>query len=414
MQGKYIFECTDCKARYDGDQFLYLCPSCSEINRPDQPPAGVLKVLYAYDEIRQNFHGRNLFGSLMEERFLSLMPLKDNSSWTQLRIGNTPLYRYPYVSSSGEKFSLYLKDDSQNPTFSFKDRASALVSAYARENNIDTIITASTGNAGSSLAGICASQGQRSFIFVPATAPLAKLVQILMYGATLVTVKGTYDQAFELSTSASELYGFFNRNTAFNPFTIEGKKTVAFELFHQMNNDLPDLIFVPAGDGVILSGVYKGFEDLMKLGITEKMPKIVAVQAEGSGNIMNNLNRKEFISQPSSTIADSISVDVPRNYFMSAGFLQEYHGECVSVTDQEIIQNSLKLSRNTGIFSEPAAVAAYCGMKKYADGKKIPSGAKVVVLLTGSGLKDPGAVKSAFSLPEPVEPCTESLKNIFH
>ena len=414
MPGKYFFECTNCKTRYETEPFLYLCPSCSQENCQDQPPKGILKVLYPYGEISRKIRRDDLLGFLQEERFLSLMPLKDNSSWTRLRFGDTPLYNFPLSEPAGSEFSLYLKDDSQNPTFSFKDRASALVSAWAREQNIDTIITASTGNAGSSLAGICASQGQRSFIFVPATAPLAKLIQILMYGANLVTVKGNYDQAFDLSVKASEMYGFHNRNTAFNPFTIEGKKTVAFELFLQLDQQVPDYLFVPVGDGVILSGVYKGFEELMMLGISEKMPKIVAVQAEGSSNLINNLKKDCFVSQPSSTIADSISVDVPRNYYMSKEYLLKYHGESIAVSDNEIIQASRFLSGKTGIFSEPAAVAAYTGMLKYVNNGKILSGANVVVLLTGSGLKDLASVKSSFTLPDPIDPSPESLKQIFH
>ncbi len=211
-----------------------------------------------------------------------------------LRVGNTPLYPLSGLDDKKFPFSLYLKDDSQNPTWSFKDRASALVSAFAAENRLGTIIAASTGNAGSSLAGICASQRQRAVIVVPETAPKAKLTQIVMYGAMIVPVKGTYDEAFDLSVKATELFGWYNRNTAFNPFTIEGKKTVSFELFEQLRFSVPDRIFIPAGDGVILAGAYKGFEDLLRLGITDKMPVIVAVQSEKSDNLVRNIGQEKF------------------------------------------------------------------------------------------------------------------------
>lgn len=201
-------------------------------------------------------------------------------SLPNMRIGNTPLYEINKIDGRDFGFKIFLKDDSQNPTYSFKDRASATVSAYAKENAIKTIITASTGNAGSSLAGVCASQEQRAVILVPESAPLAKLTQILMYGAVLIPVKGNYDDAFDLSIEATKEYGWYNRNTAFNPLTIEGKKTVSYELFEQLNLNIPDRIFVPVGDGCIISGVYKGFEDLLELGFIERMPVIVMVQSE--------------------------------------------------------------------------------------------------------------------------------------
>jgi threonine synthase len=314
---------------------------------------------------------------------------------------------------TSDDFELYMKDDSQNPTFSFKDRASAMVSAWARENGIDTLIAASTGNAGSSLAGICASQGQKAIIVVPASAPLAKLTQILMYGATLVPVKGTYDDAFDFSIRITEKYGFYNRNTAYNPLTIEGKKTVAFELLEQLDLQVPDRIFIPVGDGAIFSGVARGFEDLLKLGIIERMPILVAVQAEGSKNLIRNLTDETFKVSSSKTIADSISVDIPRCFHMAAGYFNEYNGEAISVTDSEILGASVHLSRNTGIFTEPAAAAAFAGMMKYKNDGKITPGSKNVVLLTGSGLKDLSAVQSSIRIPKAIEPVIGKVEKLF-
>ena len=413
MSEKFHFECVDCKAVYPGDKIIYLCPDCENGNQPGLPPRGVLKVIYHYSDIGGLAPEKDLFHFLLKEHFMPLLPFSDFRHWPNLRIGETPLYKIDFGTKKEKKnqeFELFLKDDSQNPTFSFKDRASALVSAWARENGINTLVAASTGNAGSSLAGICASQGQRAMIVVPASAPLAKLTQILMYGATLVPVRGTYDDAFDLSIQISKKYGFYNRNTAYNPLTIEGKKTVSFEIYRQLNHQVPDRIFIPVGDGVIFSGVCKGFEDLLQLGIIDRMPVLVAVQAEGSSNFISNLKEHAFVSIPSKTIADSISVDIPRCFFMTAHYMEEYHGETISVSDQEILQASLKLSRSTGIFSEPAAVAAYAGMLQYRDRGLIPAGSKNVVLLTGSGLKDLSAVQSSIHIPDPVEPDIRSLE----
>lgn len=412
MTDKYHYRCINCGAEYAADKPLYLCPVCSSVNEPGKPPKGVLKTIYNYTAIT-NSSNKHLFRELEKDQFLPLLPILDLSSLPKLKVGDTPLYHFREMAGEELGFDLFLKDDSQNPTFSFKDRASAIVSAWAKEHGIDTIIAASTGNAGSSLAGICAAQGQKSVIFVPAAAPVAKLTQIVMYGAKIVPVAGTYDDAFSLSVKATKLFGFYSRNTAFNPLTIEGKKTVSFEIFSQLGERIPDRIFVPTSDGVILSGVYKGFEDLLQLGIIDKMPVIVAVQAEGSKNLVNNLHSDDFNSTPSSTIADSISVDVPANFYMSADYLWQYVGETLTVSDEEILDASVQLARSTGLFAEPAAAAAFAGMMKYRAAGLMEPGSRNVVLLTGSGLKDLKSVQARIQMPKPVSPDIESLNNIF-
>jgi threonine synthase len=371
------------------------------------PPKGVLKTIYDHKSLKGN---SLTFAKFKQNRFVDLLPIESAASLPYLKVGDTPFYRVEKLNGNTLPFSLFLKDDSQNPTFSFKDRASAVVSAYAKENGLNTIVAASTGNAGSSLAGICAAQQQKAIIMVPEKAPAAKLTQIVMYGATIIPVKGTYDDAFDLSILATKEFGWYNRNTAFNPFTIEGKKTVSFELYEQMGFEIPDRVFVPVGDGVIISGVYKGFEDLLKLGWIRKMPTIVAVQSEGSQNLVSNLHSTSFKIEPSSTIADSISVDIPRNFYMAKQFMEMYQGESVIVTDQEIIVASGMLSRNTGIFAEPAAATAFAGMLKYIEQGKFAKGSKNVVLLTGSGLKDLKGVASIVKIPEAIKPSIEEIR----
>jgi threonine synthase len=226
MTNKFHYKCIDCGAEFSADVVRYVCPSCSSKDTEGQPPNGVLKVEYQFEKIKAIG-----FDKLKEKRFIDLLPINDINSLPNLRVGNSPLYKINELDGDKLGFSILLKDDSQNPTFSYKDRASAIVSAFAKEHGIDTIVTASTGNAGSSLAGICAAQNQKAIIMVPAAAPVAKLTQIVMYGATLVPVAGTYDDAFDLSVKATKELGWYNRNTAYNPLTIEGKKTSAFELF---------------------------------------------------------------------------------------------------------------------------------------------------------------------------------------
>lgn len=407
--GKFIYKCTDCGKEYSTGDTIYLCPFCSKHNTPTSPPRGVLKTLYDYHKIQNKITG---FDELKKKDFIDLLPIENIDSLPNLRVGKTPLYRIDKLNGKSLPFHVHLKDDSQNPTFSFKDRASALVSAFAKENKSDTLVAASTGNAGSSLAGICAAQSQKAIIIVPETAPVAKLTQIIMYGAVIVPVKGTYDEAFDLSVKATEEFGWYNRNTAFNPLTIEGKKSVSFELIEELNFKISDKIFVPVGDGVIISGVYKGFEDLYLLNLIDRIPVIIAIQSKGSDNLVRNINRKDFQIIASSTIADSISVDIPRNFYMAQQFIQKYGGESITVSDEEIIEASAILSKNTGLFAEPAAATAFAGLLSYQKNGKITENSNNVVLLTGSGLKDLKSVNRMIKIPESIHPSIDNLKNM--
>ncbi len=417
MADKFIYKCIDCGKEYSGKEIMYLCPDCALQNTANMPPKGVLKVIYDYNGIPLVRHnGGTTLNHLFEKKQIDLLPVEKLKSLPKLRVGNTPLYRIKKLNSKKLPFRLFLKDDSQNPTFSFKDRASAVVSGFAKEKKIKTIVAASTGNAGSSLAGICASQNQKAIIMVPESAPLAKLTQIIMYGAAIIPVKGTYDDAFDLSIKATEKYGWYNRNTAFNPLTIEGKKTVSFEIYHQIRRSkhLPDRIFVPVGDGVIISGVYKGLEDMLKLGIINELPTVVAVQAEGSNNLIRNITGNAFNIKPSNTIADSISVDIPRNFYMAKQFIEKYNGEYLTVSDNEILNASKILSENTGIFAEPAAATAFAGLLNYMNNGKTEKKSNNVVLLTGSGLKDLKSVQPVIEIPDAVKPDINSLENFLN
>jgi threonine synthase len=438
----HVFECVDCGRSYSSDQVSYLCPVCGPGNTPNRPPRGVLKTLYDYETLRKMLPAGQEFRYLENRGFLDLLPITSHSSLPNLRIGSTPLYEITSMrritaadaratttagiestTSAGDgptttagdapkEHSLFLKDDSVNPTYSLKDRASGLISAVARERGESLIVAASTGNAGSSIAGICASQGQRAVVLVPADAPRAKLVQIAAYGAVIVPVDGSYDEVFELSRELSAEKGWYNRNTAYNPYTIEGKKTVSFEIFGQLGLKAPDAVFVPVGDGVIISGVYKGFEDLVKLGILDEVPRIYAVQSKQSDNLVRNLAGESFSAVKSSTVADSISVDVPRNFRMTKAYLSQYNGRGVVVEDREILEAAGLLSRATGLFAEPAAAAAFAGYLSTVGKREVHPASRCVVLLTGSGLKDLDAFDR--ELPEAVRPDLGEIEDLVY
>jgi threonine synthase len=410
MAENFTLNCIHCHQSLTQGKFEYLCPECKIKQAPHTPPIGVLKTTYPYRQIIETYKPDQLFRQLKKNKYIDILPIKKAESLGPLKVGETPIYHFEFEGANEESFFFHLKDDSQNPTFSFKDRASNLVCAYAHEQEIDTIVTASTGNAGSSLAGICASKKQRAIIIVPKTTPAAKLVQIMMYGALPVMIDGNYDKAYELSVEATRYFGWFNRNTAYNPFTIEGKKTVAFEIFDQLKGRLPSRIFVSVGDGVIISGLYKGFEDLLLLGIIKRIPVVVAVQSENSCNLVRNMGSERFVMQPATTMANGLSVDYPRNFYMAKSFLETYKGEWLTVSDKEIMEASFRLASETGIFTEPASAAAMAGMLKYIHKRTFTLDNPMMVLTTGSGLKDTHTPMNNLRLPEPIQPNIDALK----
>jgi threonine synthase len=392
----FIYKCDICGKTYERDSVRYLCPECSKEYIPENPLKGVLKVQFDYDYIKKSFDFKNpnwnLF-SAVEEKYYPDYP-----------VGNTPFFK---TRNLGE--DVWIKNDGLNPSGSLKDRASFLVVAEANRLGIDTIVTASTGNAASALASVCAAANKKAVIFVPESAPKAKLVQMILYGAKVIPVKGTYDDAFKLSLEYSEKYSGLNRNTAYHPLTIEGKKTVGLEMFSQNNFKSPDVIFIPVGDGVIISGVYKAFYDLKMSGMVEKIPKLICVQAENSSAIHNFIVSGKYKNLESSkTIADSISVSAPSNAFMSRNAVIDSNGFSVTVSDEEIMTAQKSLANKTGIFAEPASSAAYAGYIKSKN--KIGINKQVVLLITGHGLKDIEAPLSRIKIPEAIFPDINNVK----
>ena len=279
---------------------------------------------------------------------LDYLPV-EREFFQDMPVGNTPLWHPEKLMQKHNFPELYFKDDGLNPTGSLKDRASLLVAAFAKKHGIDEVVVASTGNAGSSMAGVGAAAGLKVKLFLPKTAPPAKMIQSLQYGADLVLAEKNYDQAFALSLQYSKMFGGMNRNTAYNPMTIEGKKTVSIEIFNQLGR-APDHVFVSVGDGVILSGLYKGFRDLLQLKQIPRMPEIHAIQASGSSAIFRAMSSGEFQEQPAETVADSISVNTPSNGYLALKNLKAYGGHCITLTDEEILSAQKELSSSCGLF----------------------------------------------------------------
>ncbi len=418
--GNFIgYRCSRCKHEYTPDEVTYTCPK----------DGANLDVLLDYDAI----HNKGAFQSITSStdtsiwRYLPLLPVEDpGHRETPLRaVGWTPLFRLDRQASDYGLHELYLKDDGRNPTASFKDRASAVAVARAQGIGAEVIVTASTGNAGAALAGMAAAANMPAVILAPKTAPPAKVAQLLIFGARVVLVDGSYDEAFELTLQASETFGWYCRNTGYNPFTAEGKKTAAFEICEQLSQldpanvesgkwDVPDAVFVSVGDGNIISGLYKGFYDLHQLGWIDSIPRLYGVQSEGSAAVYNafKTGANEITPVKADTLADSISVDLPRDGWRALQVVRKSGGAYVVVSDQAILDAIEVLGREVAVFSEPAGAAAYAGLQKALDQGLLNPQDRVMVMNTGNGLKDIKAAREAAGEATVIEPTLKALRDL--
>jgi len=401
----YQYRCFNCDTIFTAARietnFSYLCPSCGKAE-PRQPLQGVLWIEHDYEHFSRSVSRNDFLKHPPGEiwRYPALWPLDFSQAAGASSAGELSLQRYqrlrlpshPVSTVSAPGGQLQIFDDTRNPTLSFKDRASLLVCLKAQQLGFAELAAASTGNAASSLAGICARLGLRAHLFVPASIPTAKRIQIQAYGATMYVVAGSYDDAFDLSLEISRESNWFNRNTAYNPLTIEGKKSGAFDIFLANQGQVPEIIFVPVGDGGIIAGLFKGFWELQRLGWIETMPRLIAVQAEGSDAVVRFLREGRFVFREAVSIADSICAGAPRNLSLAAHAVKQSQGDAITVSDDEISAAQQRIAREWGILVEPAAAASFAGYLTYLSGHDA-RGKKLMVLFTGHGMKDMSALE---------------------
>ena len=410
MKNKFLtYKCSLCEREYDPDQLIYTCPI----------DGGNLDIVYDYPALKSTLTRNAVTGSKENSlwRYLPLLPVQDpQGEGTPLRsAGWTSIYSPQVLREQLGIPLLWVKDESQNPTASFKDRASAVVVARAREIDARVVVTASTGNAGAALAGMAAAVGQKAVIFAPRNAPPAKIAQLLIYDAQVLLVDGNYDQAFDLSVSAANEFNWYCRNTGYNPFTLEGKKTAALEiwecLINQGADQAPMAVFVSVGDGNIISGLHKGFKDLDAIGWLDRMPRIFGVQAEGSAAVAKAFfaGVEEITPVAAATMADSILVDLPRDGVRAVRAAAQTGGAYLTVSDAEILSAIADLGR-VGIFAEPAGAASYAGLRKALENGMISTAETIVVLNTGSGLKDVPAAMEAVNPAPVIEPTLAAVE----
>ncbi len=381
---KYYLKCINCGRELEANPRASTCPDCG-------PFKGTLDVIYPLEELSERYgkgisglSGKNIF-----DTFSDIFPFEHVGNLPPLSVGGTPYFQSPNLAELTGMNHLWFKDDGRNPSASLKDRASAVAIAMARESGADIIAVASTGNAASSLATLAAAVCMKAVLFVPGNVPQPKLVQIMIHGARILRLDCDYDTAFDLCQQACDRFGWYNRNTAVNPFTGEGKKSVALEIALDLG-EAPDGVVCPVGDGCILGALYKGFADLKGLGLIDKLPRLFGVQAENADPLVKAIFLKREIEPQKDvkTIADSIAVGYPRDGHKALRAVKNTGGAIISVSDKEILSAQSTLASKGGIFAEPAASASYAGLTRLIENNQVDINEKIVVLLTGHGLKD--------------------------
>jgi threonine synthase len=409
--GSFIgYQCSICGKEFKPDEVTYTCPDDN----------GILDVLLDYQALKKKT-SKELINKDEESlwRYHPLIPVKEliGEGTTLRSAGWTPTFSPPQLISSLGVNQLWIKDESSNPTASFKDRASAILVARAKEIGAEVIVTASTGNAGAALAGMAAAVDQESVIFAPQDAPSAKIAQLLVYGARVILVDDNYDAAYQLSLEATEEFGWYNRNTGYNPFTAEGKKTAAFEIWEQvlipMRLEKPLCVFVSVGDGNIISGIHKGFRDLYKIGQIKEMPRIFGCQSIESAAIYNayKSGKEEIVPVEATTMADSISVNLPSDGLRALRAATQTKGAYVAVEDKQILEAISDLGA-VGIFSEPAGATSFAGLKQALVDGLVDGSDPILVLNTGSGLKDVEAAKESTDDAPIIKPNIDEVKKL--
>ncbi len=407
MQNVRGLSCTNCGKSYSPEPDRYLCSECGD--------SGLLEVEYNYEIIRRNWDKKKLVDNPDSShwRYLPLLPVEPGTIRPPLRVGGTPVYQNRVLGSELGLTEIWIKDDGLNPTGSLKDRASSLAVVKAKEAGKKIVACSSTGNAASSLAGNAAASGLKAVIFVPKRAPSGKVAQLMIFGALVISVQGSYSEAYDLSASSIKRWNWYNRNAAINPYLMEGKKTAVLELAEQLDWKMPDWIVLTVGDGCTIAGAGKALQDLQELGFIANKPRLLGVQAEGCAPITRAWKQKEPLQVcAEGSLADSIAVGNPRNWKKAIRAIKATEGAMVNVPDEEILEMMRVLGRKSGIFGEPAGVAGLAGIKRAVRKGIIGKRQKVAVIITGNGLKDIDSARKAAGEPYQLPPDLSRMEEV--
>lgn len=406
--------CVHCGSSFPGANLVtaeatwMTCPRCG-------PADGILDISYDLDRVEAAWNAQPLASRRLNHwRYAELLPLEPAAVRHDWSVGWTPAIDANRLAKHLGLRQILLKDDGRNPTASFKDRASSVGVAHALQVGAKTIACASTGNAASSLAGHAALAGLPAYIFVPSKAPEPKIAQLQVFGATVFAVKSSYDAAYDLCSQACHKFGWYNRNCAINPVLVEGKKTAGLELAEQAASygGVPDWVAVSVGDGCTIAGIWKGIKQMHELGVVDRLPRLIAAQAEQVKPIAHALEHGSIPpASDGKTIADSIDVHVPRNWRKAVNAIRESNGVVVTASDDAIL-DAMRLAGRHGVFAEPAAAASLAAVVSAIGSRIIAPHERVLVMITGSGLKDTKNAIRAGGQPIPVEPSVAAVSQV--
>jgi threonine synthase len=396
-------KCRECGIEYE-PQFKYICEECF----------GPLDVQYNFPS---NIN-REVFSSRKEKsywRYFEMLPVANKNNIVNLQAGLTPLQKADRLAKEmGGLKNLFIKNDSVNPTFSFKDRPAGIAVSRAKEIKLRAVGCASTGNLASATAAHAAVAELPCYIFAPSDIEHVKIVQALSYGGEFVAVDGTYDDANRVASIIGDSKGIGIVNINMRPYYVEGSKTLAYEVAEQLDWQIPDNLIIPVGSGAMLNAICKGFEELLMLGLVDHKTdfKITAAQPHGCAPIVDAFKKKTDqvipVERPD-TIAKSLAIGDPGDGLYVLKRLNQYNGMAEEVTDEEIIDGILLLAKTEGIFTEPAGGVAVAVLKKLVEEGKIDKDERIVCYITGNGLKATEAITSVLPKLRSVKPDAQEV-----
>ena len=402
MKIPFHLECIGCGSRYNPNQVIYTCRRCGDL----------LSVEYDLSEISGDIEDAWRRRPLSVWRYRELLPVSTFERRVSLGEGGTSLNRCIRLSNKIGLKNLYVKNEGENPTGSFKDRGMTVGVTKALELGMVRVACASTGNTSASLAAYAARAGIECIVLIPSgKIAFGKLTQAIIHGAKVIQVKGNFDEALRIVRRICHTHRIYLLNSV-NPFRLEGQKTAAFEIRDQLCGKVPDKIVIPVGNAGNISAYWKGFVELHKIGLIDDLPQMIGIQAEGAAPIANFLKKGmdfiEFVENPE-TVATAIRIGSPVNWKKAVRAVKESGGTVEKVSDKEILEAQRLLAQLEGIFVEPASAASIAGLMKLVDEGLIDKDETIVCILTGHGLKDPDIVVRQFAKPIKVEATEEAV-----
>ena len=403
MGNPVSLKCRECGKEHPPTK-LNICDDCF----------GPLDVTYDFGKItlkRGSFdwRPRNIW------RYSELLPVVDRRHVVDLQVGFTPLLQAANLGRELGLRHLYVKNDTVNPTFSFKDRPAEVAVSKAVEFGDSVVCAVSTGNLAGAVAAHAARAGLSSYILTPSDTEAAKIAQILAYGAKVFAVDGTYDDANRLAIQASDELGWNVVNVTSRPYYVEGSKTIAFELCEQFGWTPPDNVVIPTASGALLRAISVGFEQFLELGLIDRKPRIFGAQAEGCSPIAKAFREGRTEVKPiekPATIAKSIAIGDPGDGKYVLKVVRGSDGGVESATDEEILSGIFDLARTEGVFTEPAGAVVVAVARKLARSGKISPDESTVCCVTGNGLKTNELVLASKGVAKPIAigPNIDALK----